>query len=193
MAQRYRANFFNSISGFKSLNLIATKSNADVSNVAPFNSIVHIGANPPYIGFIARPETEEHQTLKNIRETGYYTINNVTKHIYHQAHLASAKYDAQTSEFKKTGLKEYYSEYLTAPYVEESPIKLGLKLQEILPIPLNGTSLVIGNVIEVILEQTIIEEDGFVNIDRANSITCAGLDAYYKVEKLARLPYASLK
>lgn len=192
MPKRYRANFFNSIGGFKSLNLIATKGLNEISNVAPFNSIIHIGANPPYVGFIARPETEEHQTLKNIRETKQYTINNVTKNIYNQAHLASAKFDANTSEFSITGLNEMYTEFVTAPYVAESSIKLGLELESIIPIPLNGTSLVIGKVKEVIIQELFIEDDGHINIDAAGSITCAGLDTYFEVNKIARLPYASI-
>ena len=70
MQKRFRATFINSISGYKSLNLVGTRSLSGISNLAPFNSIIHIGSNPPYIGLIVRPQTEEHQTLKNIIDTG---------------------------------------------------------------------------------------------------------------------------
>lgn len=191
MQKRYRATFFNSLSGFKSLSLVSTKGKNGVNNLAPFNSIIHIGANPPFIGMIARPETEEHQTLRNIRETGYYTLNHVNASIVNQAHLCSAKFDDETSEFSKTGLNEYYTEHIEVPYVSESNIKIGLKLESIIPIPLNNTSLVIGRVIEVILNESNIDHDGYVKLDEAGTITCAGLDSYFNVSHIARLPYAT--
>lgn len=191
MQKRNRATFFNSLSGFKSLNLVSTKGKNGVSNLAPFNSIIHIGANPTMIGMIARPETEEHQTLKNIRETGVYTLNHVNKTILNQAHLCSAKFDEETSEYTKTGLTEYYSENIESPYVKESNVKIGLELESIIPIPINGTYLVIGRVVEVIIDEKNIEHDGYVKLDQAGTITCAGLDSYFDVQHISRLPYAT--
>jgi flavin reductase (DIM6/NTAB) family NADH-FMN oxidoreductase RutF len=107
-----------------------------------------------------------------------------------QAHQCSAKYDANTSEFEQTGLEVFLSEKNIAPYVLSSAIKIGLELVEIIPIPLNQTSLVIGKIIEIILPESIISEDGFVAIASAGSITCNGLDSYYSVKALKRIPYA---
>ncbi len=190
MNSRYRATFINSLSGFKSLNLVGTVSESGVNNLAPFNSIVHIGANPPCLGMIARPATEEHQTLANIKANKQYTLNAVNESIFEQAHQCSAKYTADQSEFTETGLPLFYSEKLKAPYVASSNIKIGLELIEIIPIHFNQTSLIIGKIIEIILPESIIEEDGFVNIAKAGSITCNGLDSYYKVSPLKRIPYA---
>ncbi len=41
-----RANFINSLSGFKSLSLIGTVNGNGVSNLAVFSNIVHLGADP---------------------------------------------------------------------------------------------------------------------------------------------------
>ncbi|MFN6039875.1 MAG: flavin oxidoreductase, partial [Bacteroidota bacterium] len=64
--QRYRATFINSIGGFKSVALIGTKNSSGQTNLAIFNSLVHIGANPPLLGFIVRPDSVERHTLENI-------------------------------------------------------------------------------------------------------------------------------
>lgn len=190
MKSRYRATFINSIEGFKSLNLIGTRSKSGISNLAPFNSIVHIGSNPPYIGFIARPETDEHQTLKNIRESLYYSINHVNEEIFRNAHQTSAKYDEFTSEFEACGFGEQESLVCSVPYVRESNVKYMLKLKEIVPIALNGTNLVIGEIQEIILGDCKIEEDGFVHIEELGTITCVGVDAYFKTESIGRIEYA---
>ena len=47
MEDRKRIALINSLSGFKSLNLIGTINNQGQTNLAIFNSVVHIGANPP--------------------------------------------------------------------------------------------------------------------------------------------------
>jgi hypothetical protein len=49
---------------------------------------------------------------------------------------------------------------------------------------------VIGKIIEIILPESIISKDGFVAIASAGSITCNGLDSYYSVKELKRIPYA---
>lgn len=41
------------------------------TNLAIFNSVIHIGANPPLMGFISRPNSGERHTLENIQETKY--------------------------------------------------------------------------------------------------------------------------
>ena len=98
----YKINLINSCAGFKSANLIATKSNENNTNVAIFSSVIHLGSAPPLLGFILRPTSVPRNTYENIMETGYYTINHIHFPILEDAHHTSAKYDAQISEFDKT-------------------------------------------------------------------------------------------
>ena len=51
----YRINLINSITGIKPANLIGTKSIGNHENLAIISSVVHMGSNPPLIGFIMRP------------------------------------------------------------------------------------------------------------------------------------------
>src|SRR6476660_5354869 len=129
MHSRYRSTFMNSISGFKSLQMVATVNHERQSNIALFSSIFHVGANPPYIGMVVRPDGAEHETLKNIKETGCFSINNVTKNIYRQAHQTSARYKAGESEFAACGFTEEWFADFNAPFIKESNIKLGLALK----------------------------------------------------------------
>jgi len=38
--------------------------------------------------------------------------------------------------------------------------------------------------------QDCLEEDGFISLEKANTITCSGLDSYHKTIQLDRLSYA---
>ena len=188
----YRGNFINSLSGFKSVSLIGTASLSGIPNLAIFSNIVHLGADPALIGFVNRPVEAAPHTLENIRETKSYTINHIHPEIYQQAHQTSAKYPKGCSEFEKTGLTPDWQIGVKSPFVKESKIRYALELEEIVPIRQNRTFLVIGAITSVFLESLLIDKDGFINIDQANSITSLGLDGYYKTEKIDRLPYAKV-
>lgn len=187
---RYRRNFMNSIEGFKNAVLIGTCDNDGITNVAIFNSVVHIGATPPLIGFIHRPVTVPKQTFTNIQSQGSFTLNLIPQEIYEKAHQTSARYGPKESEFEHTGLTPEFSNIIHAPYVKESPVRMGLSLEEIVPIRSNGTFLVIGRVEELFVPENAIEKDGFVELSMSNIIACAGLDSYYLPQPLGRLAYA---
>ncbi|CAD7816239.1 hypothetical protein CHRY9390_03129 [Chryseobacterium aquaeductus] len=71
LEERKRTAMINSLSGFKSLNLIGTINKIGQTNLAIFNSVMHIGANPALMGFICRPDSVERDTLENIKQTGF--------------------------------------------------------------------------------------------------------------------------
>lgn len=187
-----RANFINSLSGFKSLSLIGTVNSNGFSNLAVFSNIVHLGADPALIGFVNRPLSAAPHTLTNIQETGFYTVNLVTESIYKQAHQTSAKYPDGVSEFEMTGLTEQFRYGCMAPFVAESPVQYLLKLEQVIPIELNGTFFVIGSLQEAYVPAEIKEEDGFLDLAKAGIITSLGTSGYYKTDKIDNLPYAKI-
>ncbi len=189
LPSRYRTNLINMVSGFKAANLIGTKSKNGQPNLAVFNSVVHIGANPPYLGFILRPTTVERHTYENLKETGVYTINQITTAIHKQAHRTSAKYDRTISEFDAVGLTEFYQNDFHAPFVAESHIKIGLSFQEEHLVQCNNTRLIIGKIEHLILPKKAILEDGDVNLEDLDTAAVAGLYNYYSPEHLGKYGY----
>ena len=187
-----RANLINTLSGFKSLSLIGTVNGEGVSNLAVFSNIVHLGADPALIGFVNRPLAAAPHTLSNIQETGFYTVNLVTEAMYKQAHQTSAKYPDGVSEFEMTGLTEEFKEGCLAPFVAESPVQYVLKFEQVMPIELNNTFLVIGSLQEAYVPAGIQEEDGFLDLAKAAILSSLGTNGYYKTEKIATLPYAKV-
>ena len=186
----YRANFLNSLSGFKSASLIGTISESGIPNLAIFSNIVHLGADPALIGFVNRPLAAAPDTIANIQATGVYTINHIQEAFYQKAHQTSAKYPSEINEFTAVGLTEQYREGIQAPFVQESKIQYCLSLKEIIPIQWNNTFFVIGAVEQVFLDAALIGEDGFIDLHAAGSVASCGLDAYYTVSPLDRLAYA---
>lgn len=190
METRQRAAFMNSLTGFKSASLIGSIDKSQNLNLSIFSSVTHLGSNPPLIGFISRPNVTERHTLDNIIETKFYTINHINKHIYKQAHQTSARYPKKISEFDATGLTPQFIAGMKAPYVEESIIKYGLEYMESHELNINKTVLVIGRVIDVILPENCLLNDGTIDIEQAETIAISGLDGYHTTNRMARLTYA---
>jgi flavin reductase (DIM6/NTAB) family NADH-FMN oxidoreductase RutF len=187
----YRANFINSLTGFKSSSLIGTINAQGVPNLGMFSSMVHIGSDPALIGYINRPIAAAPHTLANIKTNGFYTVNHIQASFLGQAHQTSAKYPDEVNEFTEVGLTEEYLDGVKVPFVKESPIKYLLSLKEIIPITLNATFLVIGQLEQVLIVPSLQPtSDGFLHLDQAGSISSNGLDAYYKTELIDRYDYA---
>ncbi len=190
LEKQKRVHLINSLGGFKSVSLVGTSDKNGNENLAIFSSFFHIGANPPLIGMIFRPSPPERDTMRNILDTGFYTINHINEYMYKQAHQTSARYDKGISEFDATNLKSEYKNNFFAPFVAESNVQLGIEFKEKIDISINSTTMIIGEIIQIYIPKKCLKEDGFVDLEKANTITCSGLDSYHKTMQLDRLSYA---
>lgn len=190
MEKQMRVHFINSIGGFKSVSLIGTEDKKGMTNLAIFSSLIHIGANPPLMALIFRPSPPERNTLNNLLETGFYTINHINESIYKKAHQTSARYEKEISEFDVTGLTPVYKNDFKAPFVNESSIQIGMSFREKIDITINNTIMVIGEIVQVHFPDNCLSNDGFLDLEKANTMTCSGLDSYHTTNRLTRLSYA---
>lgn len=190
MDKRYRVHFINSLSGFKSANLVGTQDMAGATNLSIVNSVFHLGADPALMGMIIRPRSVPRHSFDNLRDTGFYTLNHVNSQIYQQAHQTSARYEKDQSEFAATGLTCEYLNGFPAPFVKESNVKIGLRFVESQTLAVNDTELVIGEIVCVNVDEQSIHHDGFIDLVQLDSVAVNGLDGYCSGQLLDRLSYA---
>lgn len=174
----YRINLINSCSGFKSANLLGSRSKEGITNVAVFSSVTHLGSNPPTLGFILRPTTVPRNTYKNLKETGYFTINHIWEAIIDDAHHTSAKYPEEISEFNMTSLEEEYKGKHKAPFVKGAPVQMAMKFIEEIYVPSNDVMLIVSQIEELYVDEKLLKEDGLINLSEGNVATINGLDTY---------------
>ena len=186
-----RLNMVQSVTGVKPANLVGSVNSHGTPNLAIFSSVIHLGSNPPLLGFIVRPTDDvRRHTYENVRELGYYTINNVHNHFVQRAHYSSAKFEEETSEFEQCQLSEEYIEDFPAPFVQESELKMGMKLVQQLPIEVNGTIMMIGSVEHLIVADRAVDEHGHIDLGVIDDTGISGLNSYYSLTKVAQYPYA---
>jgi len=182
----------NSLSGYKGVHLLGSQSKNGATNLAIFNSIVHISSEPAQIGFIMRPLSVPRHSYNNILELKDYTLNHVHESFLENAHFTSAKFPEEQSEFEQCKLTPEYHKNFAAPFVAQSKIKIGLKLIEDITLTTSNCHLIIGEVQIVKLDKSFIEHDGQLDLEKANNVCVTGLNQYSKVNKSVKIPYARI-
>jgi flavin reductase (DIM6/NTAB) family NADH-FMN oxidoreductase RutF len=189
MDRGFRRNFMNCLSGFKSVNLCGSIDSSGNTNLSIMSSVVHLGANPSLMGMIIRPSVVPRNTLDNILDTGSYTFNHISQEMIESAHQTAGRYEKGVSEYQEVGLTAFFSGVIAAPYVQESMMKIGLEFKEKIDIQSNGTHFIVGEVVEVMIDEKFIGTDGYIDINEAGTITVAGLDGYHSTSKITRLSH----
>lgn len=184
-----KINLINSATGYKSANLIGTKSKEGISNLAIFSSVIHFGSSPAIYGFVLRPTTVRRNTYDNIKETGVFTLNSVFEEKFTDAHHTSAKYPKGISEFDKTTFEEEYKDNWHAPFVKNAPLQIAMKFLEEVHIKANDTILLLASVEKIHVRKEMVSEDYFINLSKGNIAAINGLDGYSVPKETKRLPY----
>lgn len=189
----YRLNLINSITGYKSANLIATQSPEGISNVAVFSSITHLGSDPALLGFILRPTTVPRHTYSNLKALGSFSVNHIKIDMIEGAHHSSASYPADVSEFDYTELEVEYKDDKTLPFVKNAPVQIECAYINEYAIKENGTLLIVGEMKNIYVDTPLLQEDGWVQLDKGDVATINGLDGYALPKLIERYPYARPK
>ncbi len=192
MDREYRRSFVNSIQGYKTPWLVGTKGKNKVENLAIFNSIFHLGANPPLLGLVSRPPVVPRNTLTNILANNKFTLNLISRSFYKEAHFTCINWDDNISEFEQVELTPQYLEGFDVPFVAESPVQIGLELTQNFQVK-NGCVILVGEVKFINVDPHIIDENGFVNLHIKDVVAIQGTEAYFETSLIEKIKYKSHK
>jgi flavin reductase (DIM6/NTAB) family NADH-FMN oxidoreductase RutF len=187
-----RVQFVTSLPGVKPICLIGTTDFDNNNNLAPFSSVVHLGSEPALLGIVSRPDLVERHSLANIIQMGAWTINHLHPEILIAAHQCSARYAKHQSEFEATGLSCHFEPGFIAPFVAESRFRIGLTLEDIIPIPTNGTKIIVGRVVMVQVVANAINPHGSLDLVEIECVASTALDTYFRIQPHLRLGHACL-
>jgi len=181
----WRINFINSLLGFKNLNILITHAPTGAYNAAIFNSGLHIGSSPPYVGFLLRPTKIPRHTYENLLSYPYATMNAVTESLYKRAHLTHHHIPAVESELDYAGLEAEWVEGVPLPVLKESPVRALLRFSEEHLLQVNQTRLLIFSIVWVEVRGGV-QADGFIALDELRVVAGSGCDAYYRAVAIGR-------
>ena len=165
---------------------VSSLSAEGVGNLAPFSFFAMGGGNPQSVAFcpVADRQGEPKHTLRNIRETGEFVINIVTRAMAERVNQASAPYPRGVDEFDAVGFTRVPSQVVRPPRVAESPAQLECKVFQIIPHgsgPQHGT-WVIGEVLVLHVDDAMLGADGLPDTARINPAARMGRQDWAHVQ-----------
>ncbi|TLS36223.1 flavin reductase family protein [Pseudalkalibacillus caeni] len=153
---------------------ISTESKEGVFNLAPFSFFTVASAKPPMlcISIAAQGKGERRGTVKdtlaNIREQEEFVINFVPFELTEPMHKSSANLPSESNEFEYAEVTPVKSVKVKPPGVEESPIKMECKLDQI--IRTGSNYLVIGEMIHYSIKDEFYAGNYKTDIEKLNPL-----------------------
>jgi flavin reductase (DIM6/NTAB) family NADH-FMN oxidoreductase RutF len=165
---------------------VSTKSKDGVNNLAPFSFFNIFSMAPPILGFApglkhadpgsVRPPKD---TLRNIIDTLEFVVNTVSLNLAEKMNQTSGEYPHNVSEFEAAGLTPVASQLVKPPRVGECLISMECKLFQ--AIKLGDSTLILGEILSIHLDESVLTEDGLINLDILQPIGRLGGDGYSTV------------
>jgi flavin reductase (DIM6/NTAB) family NADH-FMN oxidoreductase RutF len=166
---------FNAIVGPRPIGWISSISAAGQINLAPYSFFNAFNYTPPLIGFASIGEKD---TLRNIRETGEFVWNLVTRPLAEAMNTTCAHVPPAVNEFELADLTAVPSRLIKAPRVGESPVAFECKLTQIIQLQsadgtLVPTWLTLGEVVAIHIAKHLLV-DGIYDTAAAQPVLRAG-------------------
>jgi flavin reductase (DIM6/NTAB) family NADH-FMN oxidoreductase RutF len=170
---------------------VTSRSADGLVNLAPFSFFNVFGANPPIVVFsptLKRDGTKK-DTLLNIEATKEFVIHASTEAHAKLINASSAPYPPEISEVEQLQLTTVPSRLIATPRLADAPWALECKLLEIRsfgdgPIAAN---LVIGEVVAMHIEESILGSDGIPDPRLLKSIARLGAEHWCRTQDLFEL------
>ena len=165
-----------------------------VHNLAPYSFFNAISETPPMLAFSSSGAEGDKDSIKNIEETGDFVVNIVSKQLAEAMNASSAALPRNVSEFAEAKLTPKPSTFVSAPHVAEAPCYLECRLWRVLDLPAcpkgHANRLVIGEVLGIGIEKSLITNEGKVDVTRYQPVARLGYKDYASIDavfELARL------
>lgn len=134
-------------------------------------------SEPPMIGLGIRPSRYSHKLIEEGKE---FVVNIPTAEIVKETDYCGVTSGRDTDKFTETRLTAEKADKVKAPLIRECPVNIECILKDV--VPLGAHDLFIGEVVQVHIDQTVLDEKGNVDIMKADPFTY-NLGEYWNLNK----------
>lgn len=158
-------NPFNAVITPRPIAWVSTRGADGSENLAPYSFFNGIAYTPPQVMFSntgTKPDRENGKdTLANIRETGVFCINIVSRDLLDAMNASAGPWEKSVDEFTHAGLDRAACETIDCARVALAPAALECRLTQIVPLLGDYNAMVIGEVIGVHLRDDCVIDGRF--------------------------------
>ena len=150
---------FKAIVAPRPIGWIGSLSSSGVYNLAPYSYFNAIADRPHFVMFSS---VDIKDSVKNIEETGEFTVSLATEDLFDHMNGSSVPADSNIDEFELAGLKPQIGKFVSAPFVSEASAALECKHWKTIDLPNvdrdNGTGnyVIFGQVVGIFINDKFI-------------------------------------
>ena len=134
-----------------------------------------VNGEPPMIGIAMRPQTHAYALLK---EYGEFTVNIPHEGMLRQIDVCAVLTGMTIDKFSYTNLTKLPSKHVSPPIIAEAVVSLECEVHE--THALGSHTFVIGEVVQVHVDETILGPEGQVLLDQLKPIVCCPINREYR-------------
>ncbi|MFT3688163.1 flavin reductase family protein [Paenirhodobacter sp.] len=166
-------NPFNAIVAPRPIGWISTRG-AMGDNLAPYSFFNAVAYVPPQVMFASTAAKSDREgtkdTVAQIRETGVFCVNMVTRALIDAMNATSAPLPAGEDEFTAAGIAKAPCETIDCPRVAEAPAALECRVTQIVPLLGAANVLVLGEVTGVHIRPDCLNGGRYLPPDRLSRL-----------------------
>jgi len=181
-ADRYR--LLTNFVGPRPIALVTTRAEAGHTNAAPMSFFNVFSHEPPLviIGYSARPDGSEKDTLVNLRRTGQFCVNMVDMELAEAMILCGVNFAEDVDETEFAGLATSPCRQIDARYVTRTPCAMECRVERIIDFP--RRAIVVGEVLEMTVRDDCLDAQGrYVNAGVYQPIARLHADNYIVADR----------
>jgi len=153
-------------------------------NVSTMAWVGTVASVPPQVAVAIRRYRYSHDAIKG---SGEFVINVPNRDQLYAVDYCGEVSKTQQDKFARIGLTPEPATKVQAPLIQECPVNLECKVSQI--VPLGSHDLFIGEIVAIHVEETILDEEGFIDFEKAKPIAYLGNEYWSLGERLERAAF----
>lgn len=168
--------------------MVSCKRPGEKANIITVAWCGTVCTSPAMVSISVRPERYSYDI---IRETGEFVINLTTKSLAYATDYCGVKSGRDVDKYKEMHLTPLPSQYIEAPGIEESPVCIECKVQQVLE--LGSHHMFVAEVKGVTIDEKYLDEKGKFHLGKADLITYSHGEYYELGKMIGRFGYSVKK
>lgn len=136
-----------------------------------------VNSTPPKTYISVRSSRYSYEIIKESRE---FVINLTPSDLVRACDSCGVLTGAKVDKFKKFGLVKEKGQEVEAPLIGQSPLSLECRVTDV--IPMGSHDMFLADIVAVDIDETLIDEDGKLHLDRAK-LTAYAHGEYFALGK----------
>ena len=167
---------------------IVTCAHGDRSNLLTVAWTGIVNTIPPKTYISVRPSRYSYDI---IRESGVFAINLTTRELVPAADWCGVHTGAKVNKFERCHLQTEKASAIDCPILSDSPLTLECRVTDV--IPLGSHDMFLADIVAVDVDESLIDKDGKLHLDRANLAAYAHGEYFELGKKLGSFGFSVAK